>query len=97
MTDEPGWIFYFRDGDGYRNFTVGVENEDAAKLAIQTEFPHVKFLNFVTKQRAPADLIEILKLSGGKIMEWVSADPKQPLQPQGVDIDSDYDPLRKTK
>jgi hypothetical protein len=89
-----GWIFYTREGDEYRNFTVGEDNEDAAKLAVQTQFPNINFLDFVTKQRADANLINFLGLEGGKIMEWRSVERKDKVEPRGTDIDSDYDPLR---
>lgn len=90
-----GWIFYTRHGDGYRNFTVGEDNEDTAKLAVQTQFPDINFLNFATKQRADTELIKLLGLEGGKIMEWRSVERKDKIEPRGTDIDSDYDPLRR--
>jgi hypothetical protein len=91
----PGWIFYIEQNGRVRNFTVGEENEDAAKLAIQAQFPDVNFLNFISKQRADADLIEKLGLTGGKGMEWTAGNPRDAIKPQGVDIGSDYDPVRK--
>ncbi len=77
MSDEPGWIFWIAQHDGrIRNFTVGEENEDAAKLAIQTADPSVTFLNFVSKLRAPADLIKKLKLTGP--LQWAVATLRRP-------------------
>jgi hypothetical protein len=92
---QPGWMFWIEHSGRVRYFTVGVENEDAAKLTIQTQFPDVNFLNFISKQRAPADLIKMLGLTGGKGMEWAAGNPRDAITPQGVDIGSDYDPLRK--
>ena len=95
MSDKPGWIFYIDQNGRVRNFTVGEEDEEAAKLLIQEQFPDLNFLNFVSKQRAPAELIKKLGLTGGGSMEWVAANPKDDIKPQGTDIGSNYDPLRK--
>jgi hypothetical protein len=95
MSDRPGWIFYIEQNGRVRNFTVGEENEDAAKLIIQREYPDVNFLDFVSKQRAPADLIKKLGLTGGKGMEWTAVNPRDAITPQGVNIDSSYDPYAK--
>ena len=90
-----GWIFYSGEPGNYRHFTVGVEDEETAKLAVQTEHPDINILNFVGKYRADADLIKFLGLEGGKVMEWKPTEPGQEIAPRGSDIDSDYDPLRK--
>ncbi len=86
MSDQPGWIFYFEHEGRIRNFIVGEENEDAAKLAIQRDHPGITFLSFVSHQRAPAELIRFLGLAGGKTMEWVPASPGELLSPRGSDI-----------
>jgi hypothetical protein len=95
MTIEPGWIFWVENDGRIRNFIVGEENEDAAKLAIQREHLDINFLNFISKQRAPAELIKFLKLTGGKVMEWVPAHPGDTISPSGVNIESNHDPLPK--
>jgi hypothetical protein len=95
MSEQPGWIFWIEHDGRVRNFTVGEENEDAAKLAIQRDYPDVTFLNFVSKQRAPAELVKFLRLTGGRTIEWNPANPRDTLSPRGVDIGNSYDPLRK--
>jgi hypothetical protein len=98
MPDEPGWIFYVHEPDGQiRNFTVGLEDQQAAELAIQQHDPNVNILGFVSKMRADAHLIKMLGLSGGKVMEWRTADHRDSMSihPGSVDIGSDYDPLRR--
>lgn len=80
-----GWIFWVDDNGTIRNFTVGKENEDAAKLQVQNTY-NLNFLNFVSKQLAPWDLIEKLGLADGRAMEWVTADPNETIRPSGSDI-----------
>jgi hypothetical protein len=84
--EKMGWIFWVDHNGTIRNFTVGVENEDAAKLAIQGRYPDVTFLNFVSKQLAPWHLIEFLGLAEGKAMEWVPANPRDTITPIGSDM-----------
>jgi hypothetical protein len=68
MPDGDGWHFYVQQADGQiRNFTVGIDDQDAAQLAIQGHVPNVNMLNFVSKMRANSDLIKKLGLDGGKV------------------------------
>jgi hypothetical protein len=90
-------MFFIEHNGRLRHFMVGAEDEETAKLAVQQLDPTVNFLNFVSKMRAEARLINMLGLTGGKVMEWLPGNPGEKLSvhPGSVDIGSDYDPLRK--
>jgi hypothetical protein len=87
MIEGGGWSFYVNDRGRFRNFMIGEENEETAKLILQSQFPHINFLNFETKERVRADVIKMLGLTDGKGCEWSMGDPKESMRPRGVAMD----------
>jgi hypothetical protein len=86
-----GWAFWVNNEGRFRSFTVGAENEDAAKLAIQTEHPSINFLNFESKELVGADIINFLTIGGGKLIEWVPVEKGDTLTPRGVPMEKKLD------
>lgn len=95
MPAKYGWEFWINDNGRIREFIVGHENEELAKLIIQTRYPKLTFLNFVSKQRIPWAVIEMLKLDGGTGTEFAAVgEPGNTLTPQGYDTDASVPPAR---
>ncbi len=85
MSAKYGWEFWLNDNGTIRSFVDGHESEDTAKRVVQSRYPHLTDLNFVSKQLIPWPVIEMLGLSGGEGMEWVPVEPKDTLQPRAYD------------
>jgi hypothetical protein len=89
MDTGDGWSFYINDGGKIRNFMIGEQDQTKAQLILQAQFPHINFLDFVSKERIKAELVDMLGLTGGKGVEWAMLEPREPMKSRGVDIDSE--------
>jgi hypothetical protein len=83
MAKGDGHSFYVVDNGQIRNFMVGEEDEETAKLILQSQFPHINFLDFVAKELVGGEVIKMLGLTGGKGCEWIMGDTNAPAQPRG--------------
>jgi hypothetical protein len=77
-----GWNIWAKDGDQFRLFTVPVLHPDAALTALMEAHPN---LQVISKHVAQADLINMLRIPDGHIMEWKPEASKGERNEAGVD------------
>jgi hypothetical protein len=82
--EKQGWQFWCNDNGRIRQFMVGHEDEQTARLAVQTHDPHLTDLNFVSKSRLPWNVVELLNLVGRGI-EWNPVDQSSSFRVGGVE------------
>lgn len=78
-----GWNYWVDDQGHIRLLMVAEADEAKAKELVVEKLPDV---TFVSGHAVPASVFKMMKVTRSGIVEWVSADPKQPLKPGGIPV-----------
>ncbi|WP_424363360.1 hypothetical protein [Methylocystis parvus] len=76
-----GWDIWLEAGGRFRKLTVAVNDLDEAQNLALARAPDAK-IAYVTE--LPHEIMSHLQARAGQIAEWVSVDPKSPIEPPNV-------------